>query len=119
MRLRDLACVLSLAAFSLPCLGTRFHISDASKIVRLSDPEISPDGTAVVVAVGRANLDEDRTDSELMLIAVAPMIELEGRRPRHPARRFWRAGAKVGALQSAIERARWTHATNPFSSIGD
>src|SRR5579863_5601611 len=71
MRLRDLACVLSLAACSFPCLGTRFHISDASKIVRLSDPEISPDGTAVVVAVGRANLDEDRTDSELMLVDVA------------------------------------------------
>jgi hypothetical protein len=31
--------------------------------VRLIDPEISPDGKAIVVVVGRANLDEDRTDN--------------------------------------------------------
>ena len=71
MRLRPVACVLSLAAFSFPCMATRFHVADWSKIVRLSDPEISPDGKAIVVVVGRANLDEDRTDSELMLVDVA------------------------------------------------
>ena len=31
--------------------------------MRLIDPEISPDGKAIVVVVGRANLDEDRTDN--------------------------------------------------------
>jgi dipeptidyl aminopeptidase/acylaminoacyl peptidase len=71
MRLYALACVLSLVVPSVPCLAARFHVSDASKIVRLSDPEISPDGKAIVVVVGRANLDEDRTDSELMLVDVA------------------------------------------------
>ena len=70
MRLRGLACVLSLSAFVFPCMAERFHVADWSKIVRLSDPEISPDGKAIVVVVGRANLDEDRTDSELMLVDV-------------------------------------------------
>ena len=71
MRLRVLACVLSLAAISVPCMADRFHVADASKIVRLSDPEISPDGKAIVVVVGRANLDEDRIDNELMLVNVS------------------------------------------------
>ena len=71
MRLRVLACVLTLSAFSFSCRAERFHVSDWSKIVRLSDPEISPDGKVIVLVVGRANLDEDRNDSELMLVNVA------------------------------------------------
>ena len=56
---------------SSPCFATRYHVADANKIVRVSDPEISPDGRSIAMVVGRANLDEDRTDAELVLVDVA------------------------------------------------
>ena len=54
-----------------PVFGERYKLDDANKLVRLSDPEISPDGKLVVLVAGHANLDEDRTDSELLLVDVA------------------------------------------------
>jgi dipeptidyl aminopeptidase/acylaminoacyl peptidase len=48
-----------------------FEITDLAKIVRISDPRISPDDKSVVVAVSRVNMKEDRFDNELVLIDVA------------------------------------------------
>jgi hypothetical protein len=62
--------LLCTAALALPVSATRLHVADLSKIVRLTDPEISPNGKSIVVA-GHANLDEDRTDTELVLVDVA------------------------------------------------
>jgi dipeptidyl aminopeptidase/acylaminoacyl peptidase len=63
--------LLCTAALALPVSATRLHVADLSKIVRLTDPEISPDGKSIVVVAGHANLDEDRTDTELILVDVA------------------------------------------------
>ena len=41
------------------------------KIVRLADPQISPDGKTIAVVVSRANLKEDRWDSEIDFVDVA------------------------------------------------
>ena len=60
-----------LSAAALPGVAERFHIIDASKIVSLADPEISPDGQSVALVASRANLDEDRRDAELLLVDVA------------------------------------------------
>ena len=49
----------------------RFSADDLPKIVRLSDPQLSPDGRAVAVVVGRANLIDNRWDGQLTLIDVA------------------------------------------------
>src|SRR5262249_17961434 len=49
----------------------RFDLDDFEKLVRMSDPQIAPDGRSIVVVVSRANLDKDRYDSELVLIDVA------------------------------------------------
>jgi dipeptidyl aminopeptidase/acylaminoacyl peptidase len=51
--------------------GRRIEISDVEKIVRLSDPQISPDDQSIAVVVARANLKDDRYDSEIVLVDIA------------------------------------------------
>ncbi len=48
-----------------------FQIADLAKLVRVSDPQISPDDKSVVVVVSRVNMKEDRSDSELVLVDLA------------------------------------------------
>jgi dipeptidyl aminopeptidase/acylaminoacyl peptidase len=50
---------------------TRFQITDIEKIVRLGDPQISPDDRSIAVVVSRANMKEDRFDDEIVLIDIA------------------------------------------------
>jgi hypothetical protein len=49
------------------------HLSadDMPKVVRLVDPQISPDGKTIAITVGRANLKEDRYDTEIDFVDVA------------------------------------------------
>jgi dipeptidyl aminopeptidase/acylaminoacyl peptidase len=49
----------------------RFDLDDFSRIARVADPQIAPDGKSVLVVISRANLDEDRYDPELTQIDVA------------------------------------------------
>jgi dipeptidyl aminopeptidase/acylaminoacyl peptidase len=71
MNLR-VACTLLFAAIvASTCTAERYHVADASKIVNLSDPEISPDGKSIALVVTRANLDEDRRDAEILLVDIA------------------------------------------------
>jgi dipeptidyl aminopeptidase/acylaminoacyl peptidase len=49
----------------------RFSTDDLGKLVSLSDPRISPDGKSIAVVVARPNYDDDRMDTELVLVEVA------------------------------------------------
>jgi dipeptidyl aminopeptidase/acylaminoacyl peptidase len=49
----------------------RFTADDLPRIVRVSDPQISPDGKTIAFVVARANLKEDRWDSEIDFVDVA------------------------------------------------
>src|SRR5258708_948413 len=49
----------------------RFDIAASGRIVRVGDPEISPDGKSIVIVVGRANMDDDRWDNQLVVVDVA------------------------------------------------
>ncbi len=69
MRLTRLS-VLFVAAASSLC-ASRFAIESVGKIVRVADPQISPDGKTIALVVSRTNFDEDRYDPELVLIDVA------------------------------------------------
>ena len=53
-------------------VGQSRHFSpdDLPKIVRVSDPQVSPDGKTIAFVVGRANLKDDRWDSEIELVDV-------------------------------------------------
>jgi dipeptidyl aminopeptidase/acylaminoacyl peptidase len=63
--------VLSMAAATLPAQQHRFDLDDFSKVARVADPQISPDGKSVLVVVSHPNLDEDRYDPELTSVDVA------------------------------------------------
>jgi len=38
------------------------------KVVRVADPQISPDGKSIALVVSRANYDENRYDPQLVLL---------------------------------------------------
>src|SRR5215468_2219911 len=71
--------VLSLALLCVYLAGTqaassqakRFDLDSAAKLVRWSDPQITPDGKSIVVVVARANYEDNRWENELTLADVA------------------------------------------------
>src|SRR5690349_9460803 len=48
----------------------RIGIADIANIVRVSDPQLSPDGKSIVAVVSRPNIREARYDRSLLLIDV-------------------------------------------------
>ena len=51
--------------------AAKLQPSDRTRLVNVSDPQLSPDGRSVAVLVSRPNLKENRNDSELVLVDVA------------------------------------------------
>src|SRR6185295_18480706 len=49
----------------------RMQLDDLGRIVRVSDPQIAPDGKSIVVVVARANYEDNRWENELVLVDVA------------------------------------------------
>jgi dipeptidyl aminopeptidase/acylaminoacyl peptidase len=71
--LRTLACALGvgLLTLTLNAQSRRISADDMTKVVRISDPRISPDGRAVAIVVSRANLKDDAWDSEIDFVDIA------------------------------------------------
>ena len=70
--LRILAVLLALAAPGrVRAQSRKIELDDLQKIVNVSSPEISPDGKSIVIVVSRVNWDEDRYDSQLVLVDIA------------------------------------------------
>ncbi len=65
-------CFLAVAclALSFSAQAARFDIADVGKIVRVSDPQISPDGKSIVIVVTRPNYEIDLNEAELVLVDV-------------------------------------------------
>ena len=70
MRLRTVASLFLLIGGS-PVYAERVTLEKMGQIVRLADPQLSPDSKSVVVMVSRANFDENRYDAQLVLIDTA------------------------------------------------
>jgi dipeptidyl aminopeptidase/acylaminoacyl peptidase len=67
-----LALLLALAASGQAMAQSRkIELGDLQKIVNVSSPAISPDGKSIVIIVSRVNWDEDRYDSQLVLVDIA------------------------------------------------
>jgi dipeptidyl aminopeptidase/acylaminoacyl peptidase len=49
----------------------KFELADMQKIVAVSSPAISPDGKCIAIVVTRVNWDEDRHDSQLVLVDIS------------------------------------------------
>ncbi len=74
MQMKRTLALISLAAFLTPIPSwaqARMDLDALGRIVRLADPRISPDGRSVVVTASRANLEENRFDTDLVLVDVA------------------------------------------------
>lgn len=54
--------------FAAALSAARFDLQTPGKIVRVADPQISPDGKWIAVVVSRANFEENRYDGALTLV---------------------------------------------------
>ncbi len=54
-----------------PAQTRPIQLDDLAKITSVSDPQISPDGKSIACIVSRPNLEQDRSDRELILIDIA------------------------------------------------
>jgi len=61
-----LACLLVVSASA-----EKLSLEKMGQIVRLADPQISPDAKSIAAIVSRANFEENRYDAQLLLIDTA------------------------------------------------
>jgi dipeptidyl aminopeptidase/acylaminoacyl peptidase len=64
---------LALIGFAASAAGQsrRMDLDDLGLVVRVSDPQIAPDGQSIVVVVARANYEDNRYDADLVMVDVA------------------------------------------------
>jgi dipeptidyl aminopeptidase/acylaminoacyl peptidase len=67
-----IASIASWVAFAAEPAKRRIELSDLHRLVRVSDPQISPDGKSVVCVIARANVKDDVWESELVLVGLPP-----------------------------------------------
>ena len=60
--------VLAFSALSLA--AATFQVADVGKIVKVSDPQISPDGKSIVIVVSRPNYQLDVNETQLVLVDI-------------------------------------------------
>ncbi len=71
---RRLSAALLVVAALGPAAGAqsrRMELADLGRLVRVADPQISPDGKSVAVVVSHANYAQNRYDASLVLVDVA------------------------------------------------
>lgn len=99
------ACLILISVFAIAGLAQqprRMQLDDLGRIVRVSDPQIAPDGKSIVIVVARANYDENRYDAELVLVDIATgnrrTLTRERRSASHP--RFSPSGDRLAFLSN-------------------
>ena len=97
---------LSLLLVATPAAAERFGLDHIGRIVRLSDPQIAPDGRSVVVTVSRANFDENRYDVELVLVDVATGAQKVLTRRRVSQPRWSPSGSSLAFLSQVEDKAQ-------------
>lgn len=63
--------LLLLLLVCLPVFAETLQFTDRARIVGVSDPQIAPDGRQIAAVVSRANLKDNRFDTEVVLVDVA------------------------------------------------
>ncbi len=84
----------------------RFDLAQSGRIVRLSDPQISPDGRSVVVVASRANYEENRYDVEVVLVDVASRAQKVLTRRRASSPRWSPSGSSLAFLSPVDGKAQ-------------
>jgi len=80
----------------------QFGLDHIGRIVQVSNPQISPDGSSIVVSVSRTNYDENRYDTELVLVDVASRTHKVLTR-RKISRPSWSPSGSSLAFTSSVE----------------
>ncbi|MGA7159651.1 MAG: hypothetical protein WBZ48_01530, partial [Bacteroidota bacterium] len=63
--------IILIPAISVPQSSKKiFTLEDVRKIVRLSDPQVSPDGSQIAVVVSKADWESDKSNEEIDLVNV-------------------------------------------------
>jgi dipeptidyl aminopeptidase/acylaminoacyl peptidase len=68
--MRKLLLALAILAASAG-YAEKLQFADRTRMVNVSDPQLSPDGRSAVVLVSRPNVKDNRSDAELVLVDVA------------------------------------------------
>ena len=68
--LRASLVIVAVLVASAAAQSRRMELGDLGRIVRLSDPQIAPDGKSIVVVMSRANYDENRYDADLVMVDI-------------------------------------------------
>lgn len=99
--LAGVPCLL-LPAASTATAAARFDLAATAKVVQLSDPQISPDGRFIALVVSRANLVENRSDAEIVLVEIATKAQRALTRDRRGVRapRWAADGGRLAFLAS-------------------
>ncbi|HKA18085.1 MAG TPA: S9 family peptidase [Blastocatellia bacterium] len=96
--------VISLLLVTASAQQRRMQLDDLGRLVRVSDPQISPDGKSIVIVVGRANYDDNRYDTDLVLVDVASgaqrTLTSDRRSVSHP--RFSPSGDRLAFLSNGV-----------------
>ena len=99
-----------LAALSLiagaPAAAQQFDLAQNSRIVRLSDPQLSPDGRSAVVVASRPNYEENRYDAELVLVDVSSRAQKVLSRRRASSPRWSPSGSSLAFLSPVDGKAQ-------------
>ncbi len=97
---------LSLFLVAAPAAAERFGLDQIGRIVRLSDPQIAPDGRSVVVIVSRANFGEHRYDVELVRFATTTRAQKVLTRRRISQPRWSPTGSSLAFLSEVDGKAQ-------------
>jgi len=86
----------------------RIELADLQKIVHVFSPDILPDGKSIVIVVSRVNWDEDRYDSQLVLVDIATGAQrpLTGIRKGLSSPQFSPSGDRLAFLAEAEEEKK-------------
>src|SRR5215813_6085987 len=88
--------------------AARFGIENIGKLVRLNDPQITPDGKSIALVVSRANYEENRYDGDIVLIDVATHAQRVLTHDRRSVNqvRWSPDGTRLGFLATAEGKAQ-------------
>ena len=85
----------------------RMELDDLGRVVRVTDPQIAPDGKSIVVVMSRANYEENRYDADLVMVDVASgstrTLTQDRRGISQP--RFSPSGDRLAFLSSVVPTA--------------
>jgi dipeptidyl aminopeptidase/acylaminoacyl peptidase len=70
-----LAALASVVTVAPALAQGRMDLDAFGRIVRLSDPQIAPDGKSIVLVVSRANFEDNRYDADLVQVEIASGAE--------------------------------------------